>query len=44
MEEIIEDNGLKEFVDNDIPKLRSTNAKNLAEWKKCVSKVRRIIM
>ena len=33
-----EDNGLKEFVDQEIPKLAGSDAHNLAEWKKCVAK------
>ena len=41
---VLEDNGLKEFIDNDILKLAAIDAHNLAEWKKCVAKVRRIIL
>ena len=44
MEAVVEDNGLKEFIDQEIPKLASTNAQELAEWKKCVARVRRIIL
>ena len=44
MEVVLEDNGLKEFIDQEIQKLASTNAQELAEWKKCVAKVRRIIL
>eukprot|EP00253_Pinus_taeda_P036312 PITA_36312 len=44
MEAILEDNGLKEFIDQEIPKLASTNAQELAKWKKCVAKVRWIIL
>ena len=44
MEAILEDNGLKEFIDQEIPKPASTNAQDLAEWKKCVAKVRWIIL
>eukprot|EP00253_Pinus_taeda_P025116 PITA_25116 len=44
MEVVLEDNGLKEFIDQEIPKPTSTNAQELAEWKKCVVKVRRIIL
>ena len=43
MEAVLEDNGLKEFIDQEIPRPASTNAQELAEWKKCVAKVRRII-
>jgi len=34
--------GLKEFIDNDIPK--PVDAQNLAKWIKCVAKARRIIL
>ena len=44
MEAVLEDNGLKEFVDQEIPKLVALDAQNLAEWKKCVAKARRIIL
>eukprot|EP00253_Pinus_taeda_P008552 PITA_08552 len=44
MEVVLEDNGLKEFIDQEIPKPTSTNAQDLAEWKKCVTKVREIIL
>lgn len=44
MEAVMEDNGLKEFVDNEIPKLPTSNAKDLAECRKSVEKVRRIIL
>ena len=44
MEAVLEDNGLKEFIDQEIPKPTSTNAQELAEWKKCVAKVIRIIL
>ena len=44
MEAIIEDNALKEFIDQEITKPASTNAQELAEWKKCVVKVRGIIL
>jgi len=42
MEVVLEDNGLKEFVDQDIPKLAASDAQNLAELKKCVVKGRQI--
>ena len=38
MEVVLEDNGLKEFVDQEIPKLAGSDAHNLAKWKKCVAK------
>lgn len=44
MEAVLEDNGLKELIDNDIPKPPTTDAQDLEEWKKCVAKVRRIIL
>ena len=44
MEVVLEDNGLKEFIDQEIPKPASTNAQELAEWKKCVAKARQIIL
>lgn len=44
MEVVLEDNGLKEFIDNDIPKPTTSNANDMEEWKKCVAKARRIIM
>jgi len=44
MEVVLEDNGLKDFIDQEIPKPSSTNAQELAEWKKCVASVRRIIL
>jgi len=34
---------LKEFVDQEIPKPTILDVENLAEWKKCVAKARRII-
>lgn len=44
MEVVLEDNGLKEFIDQEIPKPSSTNAQEFVEWKKCVAKVRQIIL
>ena len=44
MEAILEENGLKLFIDQEIPKPSSTNAQELDEWKKCVVKVRWIIL
>lgn len=44
MEVVLEDNGLKEFFDQEIPKLAALDAQNLVEWKKCVAKVRQIIL
>jgi len=39
----MEYNGLKEFIDNDIMKRTTSDAKDLTKWKNCVAKVRRII-
>lgn len=44
MEIVLEDNGLKEFFDQEIPKPIAWDAYNLVEWKKCVEKVRQIIL
>ena len=42
MEEVLEDNGLKEFIDSDVPKLGSSDATLLDAWKKKTTKTRRI--
>ena len=42
MEVVLEDNGLKELIDNDIPKPPTLDATYLAKWRKCVEKPRRI--
>ena len=39
MEAMLQDNGLKEFIDQDITKPTTSNAQNLAKWKKCVARV-----
>jgi len=44
MEAMLEDNGMKEFIDRDIPKPPTSNAQNMAEWKKCVARARWIIL
>jgi len=44
MEAVLEGNGLKDFIDQEIPKPGSTNAQELAEWKKCVARARLIIL
>src|ERR1700734_1545407 len=44
MEEVLEDNGLKDFINQEVPKPAVANATELAEWKKCVAKVRRILL
>ena len=40
MEVVLEDSGLKEFIDQEIPNPASTNAQEFTEWKKCVAKAR----
>jgi len=37
MEVVLEDNGLMEFIDQEVPKLAGTDLENLADWKKCVA-------
>ena len=44
MEAVLEENGLKDFIDQEIPNPSSTNAQELAEWKKCVARARWIIL
>ena len=44
MEVVLDDNGLKEFIDNDVPKLGSSDAAALDAWKKKVAKCRRILL
>ena len=42
MEAILEDSGLKNFFDQEVQK--PTDATQLAEWKKCVARARRILL
>jgi len=42
MEVVLEDNGLKDFIDQEVPK--PIDATQLAEWKKCVVRASRIIL
>ena len=44
MEAVLEDNGMKEFIDSDIPKPGSSNAALLDAWQKKVAKTRRIVL
>ena len=44
MEAMLEDNMLKEFIDKDIPEPPASDAKYMAEWRKCVAKERTIIL
>ena len=41
MEVVLEDNGLKEFIDNDVPKPVVIDAANLDAWKNKVAKIGR---
>ena len=42
IEDVLEDNGLKDLIDQEFPKL--TDATQLEEWKKCVARARRIFL
>ena len=44
MEVVLEDNSLKDFIDQEVPKPTVANATELVEWKKCVARARRIPM
>jgi len=44
MEAVLEDNGLKEFIDTDILKPTSSDAAALDAWQKKVAKTRRILL
>jgi hypothetical protein len=44
MEAVLKDNGLKEFIDKDVPKPDGADAANLDAWKKKVAKARRILL
>ena len=44
MEVVLEDNGLKEFIDSDVPKPGSSDAALLDAWKKKTAKTRRILL
>jgi hypothetical protein len=44
MEAILEDNGLNEFIDKDVPKPNVADTANLDAWKKKVAKERRIML
>ena len=44
MEAALEDNDLKEFIDNDVPKPTSTDATLLDAWTNKVAKTRRIML
>lgn len=40
MEVMLEDNGLNELIDQEIPKPPTSDEKYLAKWKKCVARAR----
>jgi len=42
MEAVLEDNDLKDFIDQEVPK--PSDATQLLEWKKCVARARGIIL
>ena len=42
MEAVLEDNGLKDFIDQEISK--PTNKTKQVEWRKCVARARRILL
>ena len=44
MEVVLDDNGLKEFIDAEIPKPTSSDAAVLDAWKKKTEKCRRILL
>ena len=44
MEAVLEDNGLKEFIDPEIPKPASSDAAALEAWKKKTKKCQRIML
>ena len=44
MEAVLDDNGLKEFIDVDIPNPGSSDAAALDSWKKKLEKCRRILL
>jgi hypothetical protein len=44
MEAVLKDNGLKDYIDKDVPKMDVTDTANLDAWKKKVAKARRILL
>ena len=44
MEVVLEDNGLKEFIDSHVAKPTSTDASLLVAWQNKVAKTRRILL
>ena len=41
---VLEDNGLKEFIDSDVPKPGSSDAASFDAWQKKIAKTRRILL
>ena len=44
MEAVLEDNGLKEFIEKDVPKPDAADTANLDAWQKKVAMARRILL
>jgi hypothetical protein len=44
MEAVLEDNGLKDYIEKYVPKMDVTDTANLDAWKKKVANVRRIFL
>ena len=44
MEAVLEENNLKDFIDQEVPKLAAVNATELAERKKFVARARTILL
>ena len=44
MEAVLEDNGLKEFIDSDVPKPGSSDVALFDAWQKKTAKTRRILL
>ena len=44
MEAVLEDNGVNDFIGQEVPKPSGSNSQELAEWRKCVARARRIIL
>jgi hypothetical protein len=44
MEAVLEDNGLKGYIDTNVPKPAAMDTANIDAWKKKVEKLRRILL
>jgi hypothetical protein len=44
MEEVLKDNGLKGYIDNDVPNPDAIDTANIDAWKKKVDKARGILL